>query len=186
MIAVRERTVVLRVANVPRRWEVIGGLCLLNGWRHGAELGVSTGRFTTFLCGIALDMHMLAVDLWAPQPSNNVRTGAQTYAGWPFDEALEKFKAHNERWYPDRVKIMRMRTSEAAKLVEDGSLDFVFIDADHSYEGALADILDWTPKVRPGGMVSGHDYNWSTVRQAVDETGHCKTGHDNVWWRINA
>lgn len=60
----------------------------------------------------------------------------------------------------------------AAKHQADGSLDFVFIDADHTYESVLADIDAWLPKVRSGGILAGHDYvnaPWSGVIRAVTE-----------------
>ena len=43
------------------------------------------------------------------------------------------------------------------KRQEDGSLDFVFIDASHEYEHVKADILKWYPKVKNGGVLAGHD-----------------------------
>ena len=46
-----------------------------------------------------------------------------------------------------------------ADKVKDSSLDWVYLDADHSYAGCLADLIAWVPKVRYGGIVSGHDYN---------------------------
>ena len=46
------------------RWHVIGGLCLQAGFRRGAEIGVSQGRFTMFLCAIMHDMEVIAVDRW--------------------------------------------------------------------------------------------------------------------------
>jgi len=76
----------------------------------------------------------------------------------------------------DRRTILRKDSVEAAGDVEDGSLDFVFIDADHSYEGALADIRAWVPKVREGGIVCGHDFDvpeypmWG-VRRAMKDYG---------------
>ena len=46
----------------------------------------------------------------------------------------------------------------AAASYADASLDFVFIDGDHSYEGVKKDIIAWLPKVKPGGIIAGHDY----------------------------
>jgi hypothetical protein len=42
--------------------------------------------------------------------------------------------------------------------VIDGELDFVYLDADHTYEAVKADIAAWWPKVRVGGTLGGHDY----------------------------
>ena len=59
---------------------------------------------------------------------------------------------------------------EGAKHYEDKSLDFVFIDAAHDYECVKKDINAWYPKIKPMGIIAGHDYTWGpTVRQAVDE-----------------
>jgi len=50
-------------------------------------------------------------------------------------------------------------STEAATEYEDHSLDFVWIDGDHSYEAVVQDITAWLPKVKPGGWMGGHDYN---------------------------
>lgn len=54
------------------------------------------------------------------------------------------------------------------------SPDMVFIDADHSYEAVIKDIESWTPLVKDGGIISGHDYDhnnnsWKGVYRAVHE-----------------
>lgn len=53
----------------------------------------------------------------------------------------------------------RCRGVDIVTSVLDASLDFVYIDADHHYETALADIRAWWPKVRQGGFLGGHDYH---------------------------
>lgn len=166
------------------RWHVMAGMALLHGYRNGVELGVSGGRFTMFLCATIQDLTMRAVDLWQEQPDNTVE-GGQTYVGWDHEKSYKNFRNGCDLFFADRVTINRMSTIEAANLVEDVSVDFVFIDADHSYEGCKNDIMAWGPKVRSGGMIAGHDYNWPTVKQAVDETGmKITTWPDNVWVHI--
>lgn len=61
---------------------------------------------------------------------------------------------------------------DASKLYADGSLDFVFIDAEHDYANVRRDIDAWLPKVKPGGIISGHDHcpDFPGVMQAVTET----------------
>lgn len=69
----------------------------------------------------------------------------------------------------------RMTSLEAAATFHDGSVDWVYIDGDHSYESVKADILAWRPKVRRaskahhGGTLSGHDIDRPDVRRAVEE-----------------
>lgn len=62
-------------------------------------------------------------------------------------------------------------------------LDLVFIDADHSYEACFADIKAWTPHVRHGGIVCGHDFHLAGVEQAVRETGPFERCGNSMWWR---
>ena len=45
----------------------------------------------------------------------------------------------------------------------------MFIDADHSYTGMIQDIQSWLPKIKSGGYLAGHDYDWPGVLQAVTE-----------------
>ena len=56
---------------------------------------------------------------------------------------------------------------------EDGTYDFVYIDADHSYESVKKDIELYLPKLKKGGIIGGHDYcpySWPDVIKAVDES----------------
>lgn len=169
------------------RWHIIAGLCLIHGFRNGAELGVSQGRFTLFLCSVMHDMKMFCADMWAEHPENinSPIPGAEVYEGWKHEENFQKFSQLAKDYFPDRISINRMDSAEAALLVLDGSLDFVFIDADHTYEGCKRDIEAWSPKVRKGGMISGHDYHqikWPGVVQAVDEAFDKKFIADDMVW----
>jgi hypothetical protein len=56
-----------------------------------------------------------------------------------------------------------------AESIGDESLDFIFIDADHTYEGALRDFKQFWPKVKKGGIFAGHDLNIPTVNKAIRE-----------------
>ena len=51
-----------------------------------------------------------------------------------------------------------MYTSDAAKLVPDKSIDWIYVDARHDYCGTTQDMEEWWPKLRQGGIMSGHDY----------------------------
>jgi predicted O-methyltransferase YrrM len=83
-----------------------------------------------------------------------------------------------------------MTSEEAAKQFPDESIDFVFIDGDHSYEGCAKDIDLWYPKLKEGGLLSGHDYrdgrNYG-VKQAVHEFAaregtQFRTGENYTWF----
>ncbi|CAE8699620.1 unnamed protein product, partial [Polarella glacialis] len=68
-----------------------------------------------------------------------------------------------------RFTLHRSISLSASDLVADGSMDLVFLDARHDYEAVSDDIQAWRPKVRPGGILSGHDFSWMfpTVAMAV-------------------
>ena len=79
-----------------------------------------------------------------------------------------------------------MTSEEASKHFENESLDFVFIDGLHDYESVKNDISYWYPKVKVGGIISGHDYcaGWG-VMPAVDEwctSNNYKIEVDGVCW----
>lgn len=68
----------------------------------------------------------------------------------------------------------RMLSTEAAHLYPDDSIDLVYIDANHVYDDVLADIAAWLPKVRPGGVIAGHDFTTEIpdVIRAVTDRFH--------------
>lgn len=75
---------------------------------------------------------------------------------------------------------------EAAPYFKDKSVDFVFIDADHSYDSVIKDITAWLPKIKPTGTISGHDYFTSPgVKKAVDQLlGKVETiRQQNIWYK---
>ena len=111
------------------------------------------------------------------------------------DNDLEvDFKICQDRLYFHNKKTIYHRcfSSEAAKKIRDKSLNFAFIDGNHSYEYVKEDISLWWPKIKSGGILSGHDLDWengSGVRQAVEESFGKEnkdwfSGPDMVWWVI--
>ena len=60
---------------------------------------------------------------------------------------------------------------EVANRFPDESFDFIFIDADHEYESVLSDLCAWFPKLKPGGIIAGHDWSpeFLGVEKAVKE-----------------
>ena len=129
---------------------------------------------------------MVAVDLWDVQPDNDKKEGGESYESWDNEGYFQNFtKRMTEDFDNNRFKIMRAFTTEAVKEIEDESLDFVFVDADHSFEGVSQDIHDWAPKVKAGGAILGHDYSWPTVQKALNQefsdVSKVWTGPNNCW-----
>ena len=76
------------------------------------------------------------------------------------------------RQFPDQATIVRDRSVHAARSMTDKSVDLVFLDGDHSYEGVREDWREWLPKIKAGGWLAGHDYGDERfgVQKAVDES----------------
>lgn len=69
------------------------------------------------------------------------------------------------------IKTIKGNSNEVHSQFLDNSIDFLFIDADHTYAGVKNDLKNWFPKIKIGGIIAGHDYMEPTcgVRMAVDE-----------------
>tara|TARA_R110002126_G_scaffold62983_7_gene161770 strand:- start:49 stop:627 length:579 start_codon:yes stop_codon:yes gene_type:complete len=65
------------------------------------------------------------------------------------------------------AKLIRLQGTEAAEQCADQSLDFVYIDGDHSYDFVHKDINAWYPKLKSGGILAGHDYTPGNPQKGV-------------------
>ena len=84
----------------------------------------------------------------------------------------------------DTVFLTTISSEEASNLFSMNSLDFIFIDGDHTYQGVKRDIEIWYPKLKPGKIICGHDYrdNKSEVWKAVDESFPRVLFFRDIWW----
>jgi hypothetical protein len=135
----------------------------LKGELVGVEVGVCLAHTTeAFAKGIknlkklyAVDNYPTFVD-WDGSDWNQDRQDLMKKA------AQEKMLAHK-----DKVEFLHISSEEFVKTIEDESLDFIFIDGDHSFEAALKDFQNYYPKVKKGGIFGGHDIQLDSVRNAL-------------------
>lgn len=125
------------------------------GFTRGAEIGLYEGYYSEVLCNNIPNLNLLTVDNYPRKPLRLLETAKSRLAQY-------------------NVTFIRKSSMEAVAEIPDASLDFVFIDACHTYECVRDDIREWSKKVRYGGIVSGHDYYESRtgllgVIKAVDE-----------------
>ena len=154
-----------------------------------AEIGVCGGRHLEYLLENtaiekAYGIDPMCEELWNARPVHDQR----------YDDHFETVSSVLSR-FGDRCELIRKTSVEASADIEDGSLDFIFIDADHSYESVLEDLTHWCPKVRQGGIISGHDWEhcqWPGVGRAVKEFFasdlhklHGTPEPIHVWWIFN-
>ena len=157
----------------------------------GAEVGVWFGVNADIILQTMPNVSLHLIDSWD-------MGGGTTMQGRPLRDWEAAYRAAQgvaDR-YPDRTRLIRAFSVDAARCAADGSLDFVFIDADHGYDGIRDDVRLWWPKIRIGGLFSGHDYRHHKnktgefgVKRAVDEfaieCGHVvRLTRGSVWYWI--
>lgn len=132
----------------------LGKFLLQNGLN---QKGVEVGSFKAGFAKEILESwpgKLYLVDVWRSLPkseyddSSNHSDHVNAYS-----EAM-----HNLSGFEDRAFMLRMKGEHAAELFRDDSLDFVYIDANHTYEEVKKDINIWYPKVKVGGILAGHDF----------------------------
>lgn len=144
-----------------RRGQYIEALAKKYSWKKGAELGVWYGQTYFHLLDALPGLTLIGVDNW--------QQGLET-ANHHTNQKVNRQDVLKRRMnYNNRAVILEKSTSQAAELVPDRSLDFVFVDADHSYEGCKADLINWIPKLKPEGWIIGHDFLLPGVNRAVRE-----------------
>lgn len=122
----------------------------------GAEIGVAYGENAEKWLAHWTEGQLLLVDPWAQQDPSLYRdtTGLMNM------QAAYEHAQHRLKRFGERAKFIREFSIIAAAQVADQSLDFVYIDGAHDYRNVLDDLNYWTPKVRRGGVIAGHDFYW--------------------------
>lgn len=119
-------------------------------YTRGVEVGVESGKFAKILFTHIPDLTLYGVDIWSSDGNYRAHVTDDTYQRI-YESACARLAGHN--WTP-----LRQYSVDAATSFDDGSLDFVYLDANHDREHLDADLHAWTPKLRIGGIMSGHDY----------------------------
>jgi hypothetical protein len=178
LLDLRDEAVLARLAQ-PRpvlrvREEFPQWLNLLNLRAKGVEIGVQRGTFSTVLLSRWAGQHLTCIDPWRsfdPASYHDTANVEQARQDANFETTRQRISPFGER-----ASQLRKTSAEAAADFAEASLDFAYIDAQHHYEAVVEDIALWWPKVRPGGILAGHDYLDGIVRgtdfgvkRAVDE-----------------
>lgn len=163
-----------------RRWHWLLNQSKLRNWQYGLEIGVLYGQNIQYLLTGNPHLHIIGVDAWEPTDE------------YPDPEKMEEYYRAAlivERTYIDRCVLMRESSFLAHKELPDGFFDFVFIDADHSYEAVVNDVRNYEEKVKSGGWLCGHDIGRASVQTALYDTigkQHIhEVGIDGCWYVQN-
>jgi hypothetical protein len=120
------------------------------GYQTGAEIGTERGLYAEILCKANPSLKLYCVDPWASYPGYREYVSSEKYN----DCYLEA----KNRLSPFDCRFIKSVSRDALNLIKDESLDFVYIDGNHEFAYIAEDISGWSKKVRPGGIVAGHDY----------------------------
>jgi hypothetical protein len=121
-----------------------------------AEIGVAQGEFSVDILAITNPSQLYLIDCWEEQSQavyptdlNNVGTALQNSR---YNYVKQKFAANKE------VKVIRAYTPDIAQAFPDQFFDWIFLDANHTYDAVKEDLETWLPKIKTGGYLAGHDY----------------------------
>lgn len=134
-------------------FDLIQGPC-----RTVVEIGSQWGWWAARAARQLPEATIWCVDPWCePPPKKKIKvTGLDNFCEWTLNTEPYRWRINAVRDYSWNV---------AQKFKEP--IDLLFIDGDHRVFAVLRDLEMWVPKVRPGGLIVGHDWNMLTVRKAV-------------------
>lgn len=145
------------------------------------EVGVALGRSAVYMARQILRSRK-AIAFYVVDPWEEDWYSAACPPFLAFVESVRKFPVELPILRPLRLPSVR-----AARIFDDRSVRFIFIDGGHDQASVAADLAVWTPKICPGGVISGHDYHSGDhpgVTRAVDEFFFPKVESVGAtWWR---
>jgi hypothetical protein len=141
----------------------------LNG--DGVEIGVMNGTLSEIWLSVWKHRTYFMVDPWERQPADVYKEKTDNV---DYDASYRNCQGVASR-FPG-VVLIKKYSVDASKDFQDASLDFAYIDANHSFESVWEDMNVWWPKVKSGGVLCGHDYedyilwpHFKQVKSAVDK-----------------
>ena len=143
------------------------------------EIGSWAGRSS--VCAAAAcsvkKAHLICIDTWA----GTVGWWDKGYDRVKTEDIFAEWTENVKRFFP-AVFPQRGDSRQAHTTILNFSCDLIFIDGDHSFEAVTADILNYEKKLRPGGLLCGHDISLASVRKAVTKLyEYAIVGDSTIW-----
>ena len=129
----------------------------------GVEIGVKEGNFSKILLDNWECKKLYLVDPWEVQEKDNYDENQNHNHNKDFENTLKNLSK-----FTDRYEIIRKYSDKAHTHFENESLDFIYIDGNHSYEAVKKDLELWYPKLKKGGIIAGDDYTFLPVEKMRD------------------
>ena len=124
------------------------------GFKRGVEVGVAWAKNIIGYCEAGFEIY--GIDPWKDSRDNIYRKIVSIHGCYKVDEVYD-MAVERTKNYPN-CKLIRKLSMDALDDFEDNSLDFIYIDANHGFGYVAMDLMQWSKKVRKGGIIAGHDY----------------------------
>lgn len=120
-------------------------------FKTGVEVGVAEGIYSKILAEANPQMKLYGVDCYVPY---------EGYRWYTRQTSLDSLyiKVRRRLGPFENYELIKAFSMDAVKRFEDNSLDFVYLDANHEDPFVTQDITQWHKKIKPGGILAGHDY----------------------------
>lgn len=174
-----------------KKWISAPGLCDLVIERYGEtgsvvglEIGVASGWTMNHFLSRLPKLKLTGIDPYIGYMDGNIEIRQETL------DAQYLAAKDNISEFKRRGKILKGLSEEFVDLFGDETLDYIFIDGDHSYDGVLKDCELYFSKIKKGGIFAGHDWCLDGVRRAVNEfkerngSPSIKYTSNDVWYWI--
>lgn len=152
---------------------VVSRLIAENGYTRVAEVGIGYGTHARQILQTTTVDHLYLIDPTVHYPNDgfaaDILQQEAEIPGNHFNELADLIRAELKPWESRYTWFRTPSLTITQEQIPDGSLDCVFVDADHSYPAVLNDLRFWWSKVRPGGQLLGDDYWMTSVAKAVEE-----------------
>ena len=150
----------------------------------GVEVGVFKGGFSRWVLDHwPLCQRYYMVDLWAAQDHYRQMDSTSTAENLKrYEQARQAVEPHKKK-----AELVRKSSVAAAATFPNASVDFVYLDARHTYDAVTEDLEAWWPKIKPGGIMAGEDYMdahevWQVTATCDFGPSRPKGGHARYPW----
>ncbi len=130
-----------------------------NRFGRAVEVGVHRGEFAKLFLDNWLGDLYIGIDPWQSVPGYEDQEQLLENSNGDREQDYDYcFRLLRRHMNDCRAELHRGLSSDIVKLVNNNSLDFVYIDGNHKYDYVSEDLVNWYQKVRPGGILAGHDF----------------------------
>jgi SAM-dependent methyltransferase len=163
------------------RWKELPHMLAEMKCNVGVEVGTEGGKYAECLLRKMPRLTLDCIDCW--ESYDGYREKMVDQQANYYLKAQEKLSPHQGRF-----KLIKRYSMDAVKDYDNNSVDFVYIDGNHNFVNVANDIAEWSKKVKPGGIILGHDFTHNNVgyeRTDVDYVVRAWTqAHDIKTWFV--